>query len=161
MARTLLGTWDGAVGSLPATIADGSDHYWTFNYTVPTTQDPNTMHVVGWVNEPITGNIYNSARSVGAIVGMHQPASENFDVRIYPNPSAFATNIKVELKKSAKVSVEVYDITGRTVYSSMGKTLASGEFIYPLQVSQLADGLYSVKITVDNEQITKRLVVQQ
>jgi hypothetical protein len=161
VGRYLFGGWDGAAGSLPAVIPDGSTQTHTFTYSVPASVNPLNTHVIGWVCDPVSGNVFNSARSAGTLTGISAPAAASFDVTVFPNPATDGMfNVRVNLKKGADVHLDIFDYTGRQVLSTTEKKLAQGDFIYPVDLSKLSKGMYSIRITAGDEQVTRKAVVQ-
>jgi len=69
----------------------------------------------------------------------------------YPNPfRATSTTIAYQLNNNAAVSYEIYDITGRQVYTSESRELPEGN--YSQQISEIERaGLYIIRLKADNE----------
>ena len=76
---------------------------------------------------------------------------------IYPNPTSGATTVSVS-GVNGKVKIEVVDMNGRTVAS---ETLeCSSECVKTMDVNNLAQGAYFVRITGDNTNMVKKLIVR-
>ena len=79
---------------------------------------------------------------------------------LFPNPSSGQLSLNVELIQLAKVDVEIYSAVGQKV-----KVLPTERFrekLYQLSLGDLPQGLYFVKIVIDDRQfITKRLMLIQ
>lgn len=67
---------------------------------------------------------------------------ETIDVHFYPNPASAQLQVRFNALESRSEAV-LYDMTGRTVYS---RTLAAGEREFTLPVSQLANGIYMLRM---------------
>jgi hypothetical protein len=97
-------------------------------------------------------------------VGINAAAREYLkDVQIYPNPSngANAINVEYKLTKTANVSIEVVNILGKTLsYANLGKKEA-GTQTKSINVSDLANGIYFAKITVDGTAQTVKFTVSK
>lgn len=72
---------------------------------------------------------------------------------IYPNPSKAIFNI--QRKSSESMHLSVYDITGKTVH--VEKNINTS--FYQLNLSNLTQGIYFIRIVEGNKQITKRLIL--
>ncbi|WP_181369425.1 fibronectin type III domain-containing protein [Flavobacterium album] len=70
-------------------------------------------------------------------------------VKLYPNPANNVVNIDSQLSNISKV--EVYSVLGTKVMESANTQL---------NVENLSDGIYMVKIYAGNKSVTKKLVVQ-
>jgi photosystem II stability/assembly factor-like uncharacterized protein len=79
----------------------------------------------------------------------------------YPNPFNPSTTIKFGIPKAGKVSLNVYDITGRLVAELFNNApLNAGNVIYKFDGSNLASGVYFYTLIVDNNKIdTKKMVL--
>ncbi|CAN5487333.1 hypothetical protein BH11BAC2_BH11BAC2_01490 [soil metagenome] len=159
VGREILGGWDGQAGSMPATMTANGVYTYTFNYTVPVSYDISQMHVIGWVTDP-NGRILNANRGDLA-VGIAQPAASTFTADLFPNPTTSAnSNLVINLQKSAPVTVEIYDMTGKMVRSN-SSTLSAGEYQYSLNLAGLQAGVYNVNILANGEKLNKRLVIAE
>ena len=68
----------------------------------------------------------------------------------YPNPFRNFTNLRFDMPWAARVSVEVYDVTGRRVYVPTFVTLPGGYgHEIPLQGLGVAPGTYLYRLTVE------------
>ncbi len=68
----------------------------------------------------------------------------------YPNPATDNTNIKLSLDKTADVTVQLMDVTGKILNTVKQSNLATGEHIIPLQTSGLPSGNYIYLVTTSN-----------
>ncbi|MDT7832134.1 endonuclease [Flavobacteriaceae bacterium S356] len=93
--------------------------------------------------------IWGSVLSVETFSSLEQ-------VSIYPNPS---TINKVTLRIPSSITIKrikVYSILGKEIQSLNNPTLANNK----LEISNLKQGIYLVKISNDQQNITKKIVVQ-
>ncbi len=63
VARYLASEYEGDAGSLPGTIAAGSQHSHTLSFTLPADYDEEYTHVVGYITNATTGAILNAGKS--------------------------------------------------------------------------------------------------
>ena len=76
---------------------------------------------------------------------------------IYPNPTSSATTISVS-GVSGKVKIAVVDMNGRTVASELLE--CSSDCTKTMDVERLAQGAYFVRITGENVNMVKKLIVR-
>lgn len=82
-------------------------------------------------------------------------------VQNYPNPFTNVTKIQYSLDKSAKVNLEVRDITGKLVFQKdLGIAPAGMALSYDLQRGNLAPGMYTYSIVTPEYQVSRKLTVQ-
>jgi len=76
---------------------------------------------------------------------------------IYPNPAQ--SNVKVEfmLPYDSEVSINISDLTGRTVHNIIEMFHASGSYQYNVPVHNLSNGLYIFNFSTTKHQKTLRL----
>jgi hypothetical protein len=84
------------------------------------------------------------------------PANTNA-VSVYPNPGAGQFNLEYNTAVAEVVTVEVLDLTGRTVYSQQS-TVATGRNILILDLSGLAAGTYSIRTTGETVSTTPLII---
>lgn len=75
-----------------------------------------------------------------------------------PNPFDAETVIAYELQNSANVSIEVYDITGKQVYTATEGTQVAGPHQIRIDGNNLAAGAYHYTLIVDGERLTRKMI---
>jgi len=98
-----------------------------------------------------------------SVTATTQPAPEGIDhvdgvsCTIFPNPATSATTVSVT-GANGKVRISVVDMNGRTVAT---ETLeCSDDCVKTMEVDHLAQGAYFVRITGDNINMVKKLIVR-
>ncbi|RMG60117.1 MAG: T9SS C-terminal target domain-containing protein, partial [Bacteroidetes bacterium] len=78
---------------------------------------------------------------------------------LYPNPTSGSFVLQLDLLRSAELRVEVVNLQGQRVHlSNFGQTV--GSFSHAFDMPGLAEGIYLVKIQLDNEMVTRKLQVE-
>jgi hypothetical protein len=83
------------------------------------------------------------------------------NINAYPNPFVESANINYSLPESAKVQLEIYDISGKIVTTLFTENQNAGSYNYNFSGKNFAanSGMYIVKLTV-NDNIYSREMVQ-
>jgi hypothetical protein len=84
-------------------------------------------------------------------------SSQNFELNnivLYPNPSKGIFNIA--LGTIEPTAIDVYDVTGKVVWSKKDFSITNAEV--SLDLSSVAQGIYFVKISADNQSTVKRII---
>jgi photosystem II stability/assembly factor-like uncharacterized protein len=84
-------------------------------------------------------------------------SSENFELNnvfVYPNPSRGIFNIS--LGNLQPTEIEVYDLTGKKVYTK--KEITISNFETKIDLSNVTQGIYFVKIKDNNQSTVKRII---
>ncbi|EFK35492.1 Por secretion system C-terminal sorting domain [Chryseobacterium gleum] len=109
-----------------------------------------------------TGNMYFKYKKITETLGITE-VGKKASFGLYPNPATADKKVTVlfDVKEKAnnKGNVEVYDLTGKKVYSAE-LTNQAGFYKQDLNLSTLTSGNYLVKITYGGHSETKKLIVK-
>ncbi len=89
----------------------------------------------------------------------NQNVLENVSFQISPNPARDNINLSIGLDKQETFQVSITNITGQTLITRNNDTLGTGINNISIDVSNLTNGVYFVKIENENGLLTKRLVI--
>jgi hypothetical protein len=104
--------------------------------------------------DPVRFGLFNSQAGCNG-VGINETASFDKYFSIYPNPSDGIVNVNYFGTQNANMIIEVIDITGKVVDSYL-----TSAYNYTIDLSHLASGSYTMKITGDGGVVTKKLILQ-
>ncbi|MBO6523942.1 MAG: T9SS type A sorting domain-containing protein [Balneolaceae bacterium] len=85
------------------------------------------------------------------------PAS--FKLNAYPNPFNPNTNISFTIPESDRVTLSVYDITGKHVRTIVDNILVSGDYDYKFNANGLSSGVYFYRITTSTRIETRKFTL--
>lgn len=86
------------------------------------------------------------------------PQSHALDV--YPNPASDNATIKYTLNKDvSNVTISLYDITGRKIFTQNLGMRLQGENIEPIQCDILKNGLYIISVEGGNQRFISKIVI--
>jgi hypothetical protein len=101
-------------------------------------------------------------RSLTELIGIKPISSEIpnefYLYQNYPNPFNPATTIKYDLPKSGDVSIKVYDLLGKEIYS-MNEFKLAGTYSFRFDGTNHASGVYFYKIEAGSYVDTKKMVL--
>lgn len=80
-------------------------------------------------------------------------------LNVYPNPAQGQANFAINLNKTANVSIRIFDMIGRQVYSNNAGNVNAGKHVYSANTSGFADGIYLYQVTVGDETKTGKFNV--
>lgn len=149
LRAALGGAW-GDGDSIPATINDGDSFTHTFTYTVPTGQDPDSMFIVGVVQNysanSLDREIFNA---IDAPLKKAPVATDNSlfasSFSVYPNPTAGNVNLNINLADANDLTISITNVLGATVKTVNMKNVSFAT--EQIDLSNLQSGLYLMKIT--------------
>jgi hypothetical protein len=106
-----------------------------------------------------TGDLIYTSGGTVDVPAPRGPVSESFKLsQNYPNPFNPTTILPVELAKSAKVDVTIYNEMGQVVSEST-YDLSAGQHSLPIDGSAWGSGNYFAKVMAGNEVQTARMVL--
>lgn len=161
VGRELVGGFNGVNGSLPADLVNGEVYTYTFDpVTIDPTWNVNEMHLVT-VLLNAQGHIINANDQTfnEAITGTKE-VFVNHIAKVSPNPFSDVTNVVLTLEEKANVEMTVFNSIGQVVASKNYGEL-SGEMVLPFNGAGFAEGVYYIHIRLDNQLITKKVILSK
>jgi hypothetical protein len=77
----------------------------------------------------------------------------------FPNPTKSLTTIRYSLPIESKVSLQLFDISGRLVKTLVNEQKKSGNYSINLNTCTLSAGIYFLSLATEEQRIIERLVV--
>ena len=100
-----------------------------------------------------------SAGLVTATGEPEQPAAPS--LLLYPNPAGDFVGVNFMLPEQANISFGVINTLGQVVYSELPAFMPAGEHLKEINISQLPEGLYWIRLQANDRAVTQKLVVQR
>lgn len=106
--------------------------------------------------------MFTDTVSINRNVGMNDILAEQLNFNVYPNPFATSTKVVFDLDKSEKVTLEVYDMLGRKVYTNNAGNLNAGSHSMEVNESNFdaKSAVYMIRLTIGTNVISRQLVKQ-
>ncbi|MDD5530598.1 MAG: C25 family cysteine peptidase [bacterium] len=83
------------------------------------------------------------------------------NVKAYPNPFVKSTIISYQIPFNNKVSVELYDLSGRQVKTLVNGEQKAGTYNIKLDTDKLSNGIYFVHLKAGNAKVTGKLILMK
>ncbi|MDP8238902.1 MAG: T9SS type A sorting domain-containing protein [Candidatus Hatepunaea meridiana] len=77
----------------------------------------------------------------------------------YPNPFNATTNIGFSLQKNNHVKLALYDLRGREIVTIVDGNMNAGQYSYVVDASELAAGVYILRLNADTETASCKLLL--
>ncbi|MCR9067040.1 MAG: T9SS type A sorting domain-containing protein, partial [Cytophagales bacterium] len=91
----------------------------------------------------------------------YTPGFESLDVKVFPNPFSNEFTVGYTLDENSDVSLEVINLLGQQVESVFDNVnQGAGEYNIGVNSSKLTEGIYLVKLTVNGESMTTKVVAE-
>ncbi len=126
-----------------------------YSGTVDVDPGPN---IVAYSTNGSGGYNFFIARYSEVPTGMEEERLDDFQMSVYPNPFRESSTLRFYLNAEAPVRLTMYDTFGRQLKLLEDRKLESGTHEYKLELS--SKGVYFIKLQVNNQYFTKKLVVE-
>lgn len=104
-----------------------------------------------------SNNIYIDQINLSGSVGINE-LENSIGLSIYPNPTSSTATINFNLTNAQTAKIEVMDLLGRVVEQS---SVNGAEINYTVNKSEsLAKGVYIVNLDINNQRISKKLIIE-
>jgi len=122
-----------------------------------------------WTTRKFAGNAVNSKDlTITPTNGILQVLKSNIGgiidlntIEILPNPVLDEVTITFNVSLTTEANLAVYDLQGRKVISILEGQLPAGQYTYVKNLGKLAQGMYVVNLSLDNENpINSKLIKQ-
>lgn len=146
-------------GSATVTATGGSGNYtYSWNTTPAQTTATATGLLPGTYTVTVTdGAGCSEVATVSVFVVSTQEVANVELFNLYPNPTTGWFNLDLELASTSDVQVEIYNSIGQVVYSAEEERLENKQFNFDF--STYPAGMYQVRVRVNNDFITKTLMI--
>ncbi len=121
-----------------------------------------TGKIVVWVEDDAAKVVYQAAYatvSTAGPLGVNAVTTNNGSMDVYPNPATSTATVAVKLNVAADVKMEVYNMAGQVVYSMPAESRNAGTSVSSINLANLANGDYFVRVSVGADVLTKTLTV--
>jgi hypothetical protein len=105
------------------------------------------------------GNTWNIANmGIEDEIASH-PLAMTPSIKVFPNPAKSLTAVRYSLPIERKVSLQLYDISGRLVKTLVKEQKKPGNYSINLNTNTLSAGIYFLSLETREKRIIERLVV--
>jgi hypothetical protein len=141
IANTILGG-----GNSKYTLTDVNNALIAINSNYVGGEDMNFLRCTGGGTEP--GDI--------------DPPAEVLSYKVYPNPVRDNATIEYSLNNNTSVSIKLYNVNGQLVNAIFdGNGEAEQKYIVKINTDGMKSGVYFLKLTTDNNVVTKSVIISQ
>ncbi|MGE5108439.1 MAG: multicopper oxidase domain-containing protein [Sphingobacteriales bacterium] len=105
----------------------------------------------------VTEELITKARQTAPV--LQSEAKDNLSV--YPNPFAANTAIEYAVSVQSRVSIKVYDMTGREVSNVLEEIKPAGIYKLSFNGSRLPAGIYVCRMQINNRVLQQKLIIER
>lgn len=146
-------------------VTDNQDHTYEWTFEGEMIEGENSSSLDAEFNGVYTVTVSNGSCSAtyektvteATNVGIEEVLING--LTIAPNPFSQNTKVSFTLKETTEVTVAVYDLTGKKIWSQPTTQLAAGNQIISLkELAHIQSGIYLLQLEMGGESISKRLM---
>ena len=115
-------------------------------------------NIIGLVNVPTNIEVQENDEKPSVSEKKLNVSTQNL-VSIAPTRIYNFAQIKFNIPEKGKVSIAIYDLSGKRVKIITAETLDKGKYQKTIQVKGLTNGVYHVTLMMDGYTETKRIIV--
>ena len=93
-------------------------------------------------------------------LGLNEISTSLIQTKLFPNPGQDEVNLSINLTSAKQVSLTMTNITGDKMKFEENENLSTGEHSFHIQTKGLPSGVYFVRIEIDGQTRTEKLVVK-
>lgn len=97
----------------------------------------------------------------GDYIGLEEVSLNEVSMTIYPNPAKDNATIDITLSQNSVATIKVVDLMGRNVIELGTKSMKAGQNTIELNTSNLNNGMYFVKVALENGVVTKKITINR
>lgn len=91
-----------------------------------------------------------------SVVATREPEARLRDIQVFPNPNSGQSLLKIKLDQAHDVQLAIYDTRGRLIRQEVKQQVA--EFHYPVDLTRQPDGIYFLRVMLEQEVKTMRIL---
>ncbi len=104
--------------------------------------------------------MFSGFRTIALPAPPKKPLPTSFQLgQNYPNPFNPSTTIPIQLPKTERVVLKVFDVLGREVATLLNETLSANEYLIPFNASNLSSGVYFYRIQAGEFVETRKMIL--
>ncbi|MBK6484565.1 MAG: T9SS type A sorting domain-containing protein [Chitinophagaceae bacterium] len=92
-------------------------------------------------------------------VGIAEVNSTSF-FTVSPNPANYQTTIQFTILHSSRVSISIYDLSGRKINTFIDEELQQGDHSFQINTTEFSKGVYLVRMICDAEMKNQKLIIE-
>ena len=157
LTQPTAGNNDGAI-DITVTGANPLTYEWFLNGTLVSTDEDPTGLAVG-VYEVIVTDVNGCTQTmmIDFMTAINDPEIVK-NIQIYPNPTSDQLFVNIDLPSIENTEIQLFNLDGRLL---LNKNISASQNQIELNVSNFANGIYILKITINDEIVTKRVTVSR
>lgn len=79
------------------------------------------------------------------------------ELKVFPNPTTGAFTVAMDVLERKDIQFEIYNLTGKLIQTQPTNSV-SGYFEQNLDIFELPEGIYLLKLNIDNQSVVRRIV---
>jgi hypothetical protein len=104
--------------------------------------------------------VFTGFRTIALPAPPQKPLPTTFKLgQNYPNPFNPSTTIPIQVPRTERVVLKVFDVLGREVATLLNETLSANEYLIPFNAGALSSGVYFYRVQAGEFVETKKMIL--
>lgn len=130
------------------------------NYFVGATYEQETAWMKDWIRQR-TVWLDAQLKVLGQPLANEEEIAKKFPLRVFPNPTEAETTIEYDVLKKGKVSIIVYDFTGKLIKTVLNEEKNTNTYQVKLNSETLSPGTYLIDYQLDGIHIESMRIIKK
>ncbi len=131
----------------------------SYTFAANEVENLSNLQAIVFVQNSVTHEIYQSAFIAVPNAINQSTGNQDGITKLFPNPAMEYSQLDYFTQNAAEVSLSVYDANGRLVMDNAAHKVAAGNHQTIIDTRNFAQGIYFVKLNIDNKLYYSKLVV--
>ncbi len=137
------------------TPAQDTYNFWTSTVVIE-------YEYIVFVQDMVSKEILNSASSqFGPFATGLVNLKNDEKIGVYPNPAKDDIVVGIKLKNESKVTLTIFDINGRVVYSNKDACIDQGQNEIKINTSEFTSGSYNIIVNTNEGVLTEKMIISK
>ena len=134
---------DYGIAGMPKTVAIAPDHSVIFNQN-------------NGVNADNLKAAIDAALTTTSVTKLNPTIS---NATIFPNPAGNDITVQLQMVKGSTVEIDLFDLEGKLIQETFNGYCPAGQNLIPLAFPKMNNGLYQIRISTEDDFITRQLLI--
>jgi hypothetical protein len=140
---------------------NGKLYVKAYNKINSTLLNLNIINVKDLISEKVSNELVYVENSFLKVLAEIEYDITTPSLSVSPNPFANNCEISVFIPENSEVTVEMYNLVGKKVYSDYKGQIFSGQHKYTIETNNLVSGEYQICLKYNNKQLYYKVIVQK
>ena len=112
---------------------------------------------VGFTTSDTTTMVNDIRNFLNTAAGVKELPLTISELHVFPNPAKEIVNLKINLKESTNLNVQILNVTGQLISTVINEKVSEGVFLKSFKTDDFSEGNYLIRITTNDGSVYKKI----